>query len=111
MACEIEAIWFAAMEARARAVAAETTDATEARVETVPQAGELPPPERGRGGEGVASEMQGESAGRGTCDESVDPLPNPPPEEGGGGVPRAIERLNRDGKPVSRFSCEETQTE
>jgi hypothetical protein len=40
MACEMEAMWFAAMEARARAMADEA----------VPQAKQLPPPEEGRGG-------------------------------------------------------------
>jgi tripartite-type tricarboxylate transporter receptor subunit TctC len=41
----------------------------------------LPPPERGRVGEGVAGGMGGESA---------DPHPNPPPEEGGGGQLRGL---------------------
>jgi hypothetical protein len=43
MACEMDAMWFAAMEARARAVAAEA----------VPQPTQLlpnPPPEEGEGG-------------------------------------------------------------
>jgi hypothetical protein len=65
MACEMEAMWFASMEARARAVAAEG-DAV------------LPPLEKGRDGEGIAG---GE---RGVHGESADPHPNPPPEEGGG---------------------------
>jgi precorrin-3B synthase len=43
----------------------------------------LPLPEGGRVGEGVAGRMGG------ACRESADPLPNPPPEEGGGGAPDA----------------------
>jgi precorrin-3B synthase len=44
----------------------------------------LPPlPEGGRVGEGVAGRM------RGACRASADPLPNPPPEEGGGSAPHA----------------------
>jgi hypothetical protein len=80
MACEMEAMWFAAMEARARALAAEA----------VPQPTQLPPPERGRVGEGVAGHS------RGARGESADPLPNPPTEEGGGS---------------GGFACEETQAE
>jgi hypothetical protein len=62
MACEMEAMWFAAMEARAAAVPAL-----------------LPLPEGGRVGEG------GVGGWRGARGESTAPLPNPPPEEGGGG--------------------------
>jgi hypothetical protein len=62
MACEMEVMWFAAMEARARAVVAEG-DAV------------LPPLEKGWVGEGIAGDTRGESAGS---------HPNPPPEEGGG---------------------------
>jgi precorrin-3B synthase len=43
----------------------------------------LPLPEGGRVGEGGAGRM------RGVCRGSADPLPNPPPEEGGGGAPHA----------------------
>jgi precorrin-3B synthase len=43
----------------------------------------LPLPGGGRVGEGVAGSM------RGVCRESADPLPNPPPGEGGGGAPNA----------------------
>jgi hypothetical protein len=81
MACEMEAMWFAAMEARARAVAAEGT----------PQpAALLPPLEKEGVGEGIAG-------GKGGADgESVGPLPNLPPRGGGGSRP---------------FACEETQAE
>jgi hypothetical protein len=63
MACEMEAMWFAAMEARARAIAAEG-DASAV----------LPPLEKERDGDGIAGGtggVHGESAG-------------PPSEEGGG---------------------------
>jgi precorrin-3B synthase len=43
----------------------------------------LPLPEGGRAGEGVAGRMGG------ACRESADPLPTPPPGEGGGGAPHA----------------------
>jgi hypothetical protein len=46
----------------------------------------LPPPERGRVGEGVAGRMR---SARGN---SADPHPIPPPEEGGGGSPIAALR-------------------
>jgi hypothetical protein len=75
LACEMEAMWFAAMEARAAA-------------EAVLQATLLPVPEGGRVGEGEGA--RGDSAG---------PLPNPPPEAGGGGT------------APPRFACEETQAE
>jgi hypothetical protein len=80
MACEMEAMWFAAMEARARAVAAEA----------VPQATQLPPLEKGRVGEGIAG------SARSADGESAGPLPNLPPQGGGGSGP---------------FTCEETQAE
>ena len=64
MACEMEAMWFAAMEARARAVAAEAR----------PPANLPLFPEGRRVGEG--GDAGGTSAG---------PVPNPPPEERGGG--------------------------
>jgi hypothetical protein len=82
LACEMDGLWFAAMEARARAVTAEGS----------PQAALPPLPEGGRVGEGVAG---GVLRPRG---ESADPHPNPPPEEGGGSAAR-------------RFSCEETPAE
>jgi hypothetical protein len=81
MACEMEAMWFAAMEARARAVAAEG-DAV------------LPRLEKGRAGEGIAGNAGGE---HGVHGESADSNPNPPPEEGGGST--------------GPFACEETQAE
>jgi hypothetical protein len=64
MACEMEAMWFAAMEARAMAA------------EAGPQAPLLPLPEGGRVGEGDAGGM------RGADGEPAGPLANP---EGGGG--------------------------
>jgi hypothetical protein len=67
MACEMEAVWFAAMEARARAA---------------PQATALPPPLAGEGRGGGLRVGEGGGA-RG----EASPLPNPPPEEGGGGKP------------------------
>jgi hypothetical protein len=60
LACEMEAMWFAAMEARAAAAA-------------VPQATLLPVPEGGRVGEGEGA--RGDSAG---------PLPSPPLKQGEG---------------------------
>jgi hypothetical protein len=44
MACEMEAMWFAAMEARARAVTGHADEA-DAPVETAAQATRPPPPE------------------------------------------------------------------
>jgi hypothetical protein len=86
MACEMEAVWFAAMEARARATAEVGPPAA---VPPLPLAGE------GRGG-GLRAE-DGIAGGKGGADgESAGPLPNPPPEEGGGG---------------RGFACEETQAE
>jgi hypothetical protein len=46
MACEMEAMWFAAMEARARAVTAHADEA-DAPVETGAPATRPPPPEEG----------------------------------------------------------------
>jgi hypothetical protein len=99
MACEMEAVWFAAMEARARAVAPEADEPA-----TLP-----PPPERGRDGEGVVGGITSASVG-GVESKSGDPLPNPPAEEGGGGAPSATP-LGYDSQRSSRFSCEETQAE
>jgi hypothetical protein len=79
LACEMDGLWFAAMEARARAVTAEGS----------PQAALPPLPEGGRVREGVAG---GVLRPRG---EPADLHPDPPPEEGGGSAAR-------------RFSCEET---
>ena len=104
MACEMEAMWFAAMEARARAVAA-NADEADAQTPTL-----LPPLERGRVGEGGAGDRPRASAG-GMHEESADPLPNPPPEEGEGGAQGGTIRSERAGEPRSRFSCEETQAE
>jgi hypothetical protein len=120
LACEMEAMWFAMMEARARAAAGETVPRPD---ESVPQ-GEamaqqddpttlLPPPERGRVGEGVAGGLR-ETAS--ISDESEDPHPNPPPEEGGGGPPDLPERSNpahqrQRSVPPRPFACEETSAE
>jgi hypothetical protein len=51
MACEMEAMWFAAMEARARAVAAEADPQANLLPppEAAPQAALPPPPEEGGG--------------------------------------------------------------
>jgi hypothetical protein len=87
MACEMEAMWFAAMEARARAVAAEA----------VPQADLLPLPEGGRVGEGAGA--RGESASSLPRDNSQGELRGPPPEEGGGST------------APPTFACVETQAE
>jgi hypothetical protein len=94
MACEMEAMWFAAMEARARAAA-------EATLLPLPLAGE------GRGGglmvgEGAAGGtrgVDGEQAARGAGDISRSGLRGAAPEEGGGGT------------APPRFACEETQAE
>jgi hypothetical protein len=108
MACEMEAMWFAAMETRARALAADAGGA-DAAVETVAQ-GEIPLAEGGRDGEGVMGVMPSAPAG-GTEGKSAEPLPNAHPEEGTGEALRAIRRVDRSAKPSSRFSCEETQAE
>jgi hypothetical protein len=61
MACEMEAMWFAAMEARARAVAAEALS----------QATQLPPPEEGGGSpQAEVSDHNGEPTARFACDET-----------------------------------------
>jgi hypothetical protein len=110
MACEMEAMWFAAMEARARAVAPEADAQAVEVVDADPQAPLLPLPERGRVGEAVASSVLSASVG-GVQDESADPHPNPPSEEGGGGASSATQRSHQDNARRSRFSCEETQGE
>jgi hypothetical protein len=82
MACEMEAMWFAAMEARVSAA------------EAVPQPEALLPPlEKGKVGEGIAGGTGGVHG------ESADPHPNPAPEEGGRGA------------PAPRFACDETPAE
>ncbi len=105
LACDMEAMWFAVMEARANAAAeGETTEVqpeerTTLLAPTEPNeaATLLPPPERGRVGEGVAGGTY--EAGGGARRESEDPHSNPPPEEGGGS------------KSSRRFACEETSAE
>jgi hypothetical protein len=91
LACEMEAMWFAAMEAGTGAAAAEALPlASDSAAQTATL---LPPPENERVGEGIA---------RGTRGEAVDPRRNPPPEEGGGGA---------SGQARRGFSCEETPSE
>jgi septal ring factor EnvC (AmiA/AmiB activator) len=46
----------------------------------------LPPPERGRVGEGVAGRIRGARGNSADPHDSADPHPNPPPEEGGGSL-------------------------
>jgi hypothetical protein len=110
LACDMEAMWFAVMDARAAAGATAGSDGPDEAVtphgEAVPQLDDplLPPPERGRVGEGVAGGTEEAAVIRG---ESEDPHPNPPPEEGGGGPPRWSERANA----ARRFACEETPAE
>jgi hypothetical protein len=87
LACEMDGLWFAAMEARARAVTAEAPPEPGQPVEAA-TGPPLPTLEK-RVGEGIAGGK------RGVSEESADPHPNPPPEEGGGSTAR-------------RFSCEET---
>jgi hypothetical protein len=86
MACEMEAMWFAAMEARARAAA-----------EVGPQAAPPPLSESGRVGEGDSP--RGESAATLPRDNSRCELRSTPPEEGGAST------------APPRFACEETQAE
>jgi hypothetical protein len=106
-ACDMEAMWFAVMEARANAApAGESASPQPSEPATL-----LPPPERGRVGEGVAG---GTDEVIGTRGESEDPHPNPPPEEGGGGAPSLGERSNparERSAPLRRFACEETSAE
>jgi hypothetical protein len=92
LACDMEALWFAVMDARADAAAGES-----ARQQASEPAALLPPPERGRVGEGVAGGTDKAAVTRG---ESEDPHPNPPPEGGGGGK-----------SSPRRFACEETSAE
>ena len=63
----------------------------------------LPPPERGRVGEGVAG---------GKIRESEDPHPNPPPEEGGGSALGRVLALRHQGEPNMRdvFICDAVRT-
>jgi hypothetical protein len=121
LACDMEAMWFAVMEAR-----------TAAGAESAPQPDEpatlLPPPERGRVGAGVAGGTDQTADMR---RESEDPHPNPPPEEGGGGAsaefasndfasndfasnegaPNEDVRQRERVTPPRRFACEETSAE
>jgi hypothetical protein len=101
LACDMEAMWFAVMEARTAAGATmENDEPQEPATFPSPQADAddplllpsqsnesddplLPPPQRGRVGEGVAGGTDETADMR---RESEDPHPNPPPEEGGGGA-------------------------
>ncbi len=94
LACDMESLWFAVMDTRANAAAGEVAPPAEE------PAALLPPPERGRVGEGVAGGTDEVAVTRG---ESEDPHPNPPPEEGGGSAPSK--------HPSRRFACEETSAE
>jgi hypothetical protein len=119
-ACDMEAMWFAVMDARANAAdggesasqppdeaaAALALGLQEETAATLP-----PPPERGRVGEGVAG---GTDQAALIWGESEDPHPNPPPEEGGGSALSLGERSNpaRERSASSRrFACEETSAE
>jgi hypothetical protein len=107
LACDMEAMWFAVMDARAAADAESAPQPDEpATLLPSPQADDplLPPTERGRVGEGVAGGTDETAVMR---SESEDPHPNPPPEEGGGGAPRRSERVDAR----RRFACEETSGE
>jgi hypothetical protein len=90
LACEMDGWWFAAMEARARVLASEALPQPDQPVEAATSP-PLPPLEKGRVGEEIAGGK------RGASEESADPHPNPPSEEGGGSAAR-------------RFSCKETPT-
>jgi hypothetical protein len=113
LACDMEALWFAVMDARANAAAEEGVAQPEeaATLLASAQPGD-PPPERGRVGVGVAGGMH--ETGDSTRLESADPQPNPPPEEGGGGAPSLGGRPNparERSAPPRRFACEETSAE
>jgi hypothetical protein len=91
LACDMEALWFAVMDARADAAAGESAP------QQASEAALLPPPEGGRVGEGVAGGTDEAAVTRG---ESDDPHPNPPPEGEG-----------RSKSSPRRFACEETSAE
>ncbi len=99
LACDMEGLWFAVMEARAAAGAATGTDQPDEPATL------LPPPERERVGEGGAGDVH--QTGGVMGGESEDPHPNPPPEEGGGSARSERQRA----APSRRFACEETSAE
>jgi hypothetical protein len=115
-ACDMEAMWFAVMEARTNAAAdGESASPQPGEPVTLLARGReehgrgeegvaslLPPPERGRVGEGVAGGTDEVVGMRG---ESEDAHPHPPP--GGGGAPSQRPRS----APSRRFACEETPAE
>jgi hypothetical protein len=89
LACEMEAMWFAAMEARTAPPAAQAVAQPDQAAE---MAALLPPLENGSVGEAITGDEHGAGGG------SVDPRPNP---QGGKGS-----------RPARRgFSCEETPGE
>jgi hypothetical protein len=121
LACDMEALWFAVMDARADAageVAPPAEEPAALLASAQPDEPLLPPPERGRVGEGVAG---GTDQTGGTRGESEDPHPNPPPEGGGGGAcaagtsplgaPSESARTRQRSVPPRRFACEETSAE
>jgi hypothetical protein len=114
LACDMEWMWFAALEARAAAGESSPEPDDPATLLASGQQAEaatlLPAPERGRVGEGVAGPRR-ETAG-GVWEESQDPHPSPAPE--GGGAPAAPEGSNsarQRSAPPHRFACEETPAE
>jgi hypothetical protein len=113
LACDMESLWFAVMDTRANAAAEAAPQSDEPLLSPAEpvtllapmtpdgSATPVPPPERGRVGEGVAGEVH-ETAGSAQR-ESEGPHPNRPPEERGGGAPSK--------RPPRRFACEETSAE
>jgi hypothetical protein len=118
LACDMEAMWFAVMDARAASGESAPSQPGEPAtrlpsLQPHEPAPLLPPPERGRVGEGVAGDTDQTV---GMCDESEDPHPNPPPEEGGGGASgegasNESARQPSRSTPSRRFACEETSAE
>jgi hypothetical protein len=94
IACEMDAWWFASMEAHARTAAAEAGAQAQSPSRENENAAE--------GGEGGKGGMTGDRA---------EPHPNSPPEDGGGAPSHTIEARQRDAPTAPRFACEETQAE
>ncbi len=91
LACEMDAWWFASMEAHARTAAAEAGAQAQS-----------PSRENGSVAEGSEGGKPGDRA---------EPHPNSPPEDGGRAPPHTIEARQRDAPTAPRFACEETQAE